>query len=537
MISYFARSLRLTPTPREGYTLRTLREPALLQSANGIRIGPDGRLWICEGTAPRISALDVEDLTLSTVVPARGPLAGADDCAFDAAGNLYVADMKSAISVMRTDGTVETLTDQVTFPNGIAFGPDGRLFVDEFRTAPDGRVLEIDPTTGDVRVLVENIGYPNGCDVGPDGRVYYQDVFAGTVSAVDPDTLEVEQVADGLQGVCAVKFDPHGRLHAVVSQQGQVLALDLEGGDHDLVATMPLGGADNLCFAPDGTLYVSSYSSGQIIRVSPGQDGHTVLIPPGLIDVTSATPLPNGNMLVANGLALTEVAPDGSLQQWCKWLMRGEAMLTRLDFFGRFTLAGQSQAAWALDDSTALLLTRGGNLHLVQRDEVSVGLERLISPGVTAMTHGPLGHLVATVDGQIREVGVHGLGKQVATTGCTTVTALASTDRAVAAASTATGEVFVFRGDEPPEVLSGFERPTGVALVGDVVYVAEHARRRVVRHDLGTGEELVVADELPFGVPVPEAPDSGVATLTALEDGTVLISCDGDASLRLLTFT
>lgn len=71
-----------------------------------------------------------------------------------------------------------------------------------------------------------------------------------------------------------------------------------------------------------------------------------------------------------------------------------------------------------------------------------------------------------------------------------------------------------------PEVLvDGLVTPTGVAVVGDELWIME--RRRLTRGPLTGGERQVVADQLPFN-------GRSEGTLTALDDGRLLYNTSGD---------
>jgi sugar lactone lactonase YvrE len=513
--------LSLNTTALTGHRLDVLMAPAGLKGANGIRFGPDGRLWICEAFAQRITALEIASGDLTTIIPTTGPLMSPDDLAFDATGNLYITD-GTRISVRRPDGTVEVLTEGLTGANGITVDHRrGRLFVNEYRAAPDGRLMEIDQLSGEVRIILDGIGHPNACDMGEDGRIYFQSVSAGVVFAVDPDTCEVEKIAEDLVGVSAVKFDHRGRLVAALSQQGHAVAIDLRTGERTVQGVMPLGGVDNLDFGPRGQLYLSSYSTGQILEVVHGRPDR-VVVPPGLMDLTSVAVMPGGRILAASGLSLMEVSFDGALDVWCKWLM------------GAHSRAGMAQTAVPVDDESVYLLTRGGRVHLETRSRESIGLSTPVAEGIMALGSSPDGPVVAINGGDLHLITADGLGARLASTGMDAISAVAGSARWIVAASADSGRLAVVRGDEV-RIAGGYARPTGVAVHGDHVYVADHQRRVVVRHDLSTDERLTVAEGLPFGPATPEAPTMGTGSLAVLEDGSVLIGCDGDGSIRRLT--
>ena len=117
--------------------------PSRLFGANGLRTGPDGRVYIAQVTGSQISALDVATGRLDTVSAKGGDIIAPDDVAFDAEGNLYATEvMDGRVSMRDAAGRTRVLRDDVPSANGITFHR-GRLFIGECRAG--GRLLELDP--------------------------------------------------------------------------------------------------------------------------------------------------------------------------------------------------------------------------------------------------------------------------------------------------------------------------------------------------------------------------------------------------------
>ena len=116
----------------------------------------------------------------------------------------------------------------------------------------------------------------------------------------------------------------------------------------------------------------------------------------------------------------------------------------------------------------------------------------------------------------------------------TTVTATAAWGDAVVVCDRASGIVELdVEGNR--QVFTDFVDPAAVALSSDAVFVAEEAARRVVRVDRATGERTVLATALPFGSPVAGiANGAGPPSLCADRDGSLIVGCSGDASIRRL---
>src|SRR5918911_4233037 len=113
----------------EGWSLERLTPPSRLFGANGLRTGPDGRIYIAQVTGSQISALDPATGRLDTISAKGGDIVAPDDVAFDPNGNLYATEvMDGRVSVRDAAGRTRVLRDDVPSANGITFHR-GRLFI------------------------------------------------------------------------------------------------------------------------------------------------------------------------------------------------------------------------------------------------------------------------------------------------------------------------------------------------------------------------------------------------------------------------
>ncbi len=173
------------PSLAEGWSLERLTPVSRLFGANGLRTGPDGRIYVAQVTGSQISALDPGTGQLETISPLGGEIIAPDDVAFDPRGNLYATEvMDGRVSVLGADGRHRVLRDDVPSANGITFHK-GRLFIDECRLS--GRLLELDLGGGAPRVLLENLPLPNALEVGPDGLLYFPVMGANEIWRIDPE--------------------------------------------------------------------------------------------------------------------------------------------------------------------------------------------------------------------------------------------------------------------------------------------------------------------------------------------------------------
>src|SRR5262249_17758872 len=150
--------------------------PSALFGANGMRIGPDSRLYVAQAFGSQVSAIDVTSGAMTTISPVGGPIGAPDDLAFDSRGNLYITEVMSQRAWMRSpDGDLRIIGDHVPAANGITQWHD-RLFMDECRH--EGRLFELFPDGRAPRKIAENLPLPNALHVGPDGKIYFPAIGA-----------------------------------------------------------------------------------------------------------------------------------------------------------------------------------------------------------------------------------------------------------------------------------------------------------------------------------------------------------------------
>src|SRR5215208_6967964 len=227
------------PSVAEGWRLERLTAPSRLFGANGLRTGPDGRVYVAQVTGSQISALDLETGRLETVSAKGGDIIAPDDVAFDRSGNLYATEvMDGRVSVRQAGGGTRVLRDDLPCANGITVH-QGRLFINECREG--GRLMELDGTGAIVRILAENLPSPNAMEVGPDGMLYYPLMTANEIWRIDPNGGAPQRVAGDLGVPDAVKFDADGYIVSTQVATGQVLRIDPRSGSQTVLAQLNPG--------------------------------------------------------------------------------------------------------------------------------------------------------------------------------------------------------------------------------------------------------------------------------------------------------
>lgn len=197
-----------------------------LDHVEGICWDPKRRCLWAGGEAGQIYRIDLDGTVTTTTTIKGGALLG---LALDARGNLYVCDSGNH-QVWRVDehGAYEPYGDAIDYPNYLAFGPDGRLFVSDSGSfnEPTGQLFAIEGNGATTNIAPRPIAYANGL-------------------CVDATTLWV-----------------------VESSAPGVSAMNLDGGPLDLVIPMERCVPDGLALDAAGGLYISCYQPNQLWRWS-----------------------------------------------------------------------------------------------------------------------------------------------------------------------------------------------------------------------------------------------------------------------------
>ena len=464
-----------------GWELERVTAPSRLFGANGLRTGPDGRMYIAQVTGSQISALDHRTGELVTASPKGGDIVAPDDVAFDAGGNLYATEvMDGRVSVRDISGRTRVLRDDVPSANGITFH-QGRLFIGECREG--GRLLEFDLAGGPPRVLLENVPSPNAMEVGPDGQLYFPVMGANEIWRIDPDGGEPHCVATDLGVPDSVKFDAQGYIVSTQVASGQVLRIDPRSGEQHLLAQLNPG-LDNCTFVGD-RLFVSNFT-GEITEISPEGTTRSVLAG-GLNWPMDLAVGHDGLLYIADGTYFYAAQPDGSL--------RTAGMLFSPGYPG--FLRGLA----ASGPGEFVVTTSGGQVarYRPEASETEVladGFDQLYGVALS------VGGVVFAELGTGRVLSLQSGGVQVLAKELREPVGIAiDTDGACLVAEAGAGRVIRVSGSRVDTVMADLQRPQGILVQGGVLYVVDAGAKELIAFDPGTNARRTIASGLPVGPP------------------------------------
>ncbi len=275
---------------------------------------PDGSLAVVEMSTEtgHVSVVSSNGVSRRVVVKTGRP----NGMVMDSDGLLWVAESMNPPSLLRVDldGSselvlIEGAGNRFLFPNDLAFGPDGALYMtdsgvlrSEIQKIPaadrpgypfEGKLFWIDIESKKAKILDDGLRFPNGLAFGRDRALYVTTTADGLIHRYEwlgEGNLGVrEHFADlvddskstgsgGFVGGDGLAVGASGNLYCAVFGQGNVTVIDPVG---NLLHRITVGGEEptNVAFGPfgSGCIYVTVKDTGKIERHQVGENGLAML--------------------------------------------------------------------------------------------------------------------------------------------------------------------------------------------------------------------------------------------------------------------
>ncbi|MEJ2869274.1 hypothetical protein WCD74_15975 [Actinomycetospora sp. OC33-EN08] len=395
-------------------------------------------------------------VTVAELVPSN-PLWASNGLAFGPDGRLWIAQfLGGTVSALdlRT-GVLEPVLGPggpLTAPDDLAFDDDGSCYVVDL---PPGLVWRRDPDGG-MAVVADGVLAPDGIATHR-GRLFVNELAPdGRLLEILPDGRSRE-MARGLALGNAMAVGPDGRLVYPHLMGGEVWAVELDDGRPERL----LAGLDRpvaVRFDAAGRMLVLSNADGSVLV-----DG-TDVVPTGIVGADNLAVAPDGTWYVTGAFTggLVAVAPDGSRRQ-----------VLPPGLVGPFGLASVGGRLLAADHHTLAELVDGG----VRAREVEMhGLRGLGVVGDEVV--------VTTEHGEVRQGPVDGGWRRAAAGLARPCGVVAACGELLVAESGAGRVVRIGRAAEVDPVVSDLDGPADLAEADGEVWVSDSVRGQVVRlHD------------------------------------------------------
>lgn len=224
--------------------------------------------------------------------------------AFDASGNLFVADYVTYKVTKVTPGLVQS--NFVTLngtPQQIAFDASGNLW-----SAGSGIAQRIEKITpAGVVTVYPATGSPYGIAIDAAGNVFYSESNSGDIKKIST-TGTVTTFVSGLLQPNGLTFDKAGNLYVADKLDGAIKKITPAGVVTTIVTF--LSSPTNLAFAPNGDLYISCGTANRIFRLpAGGVDGDQTQFYRFNVDYDTPAQMTvyNGNLYVSTGSSTKKV--------------------------------------------------------------------------------------------------------------------------------------------------------------------------------------------------------------------------------------
>lgn len=246
---------------------------AVAQGAGNTEFGP---LLVSSNSLNQILSYDPIRGGFLGIFSNGGNLGKPQGVAFGPDGNLYVASGASN-QILRFQGTTGILVGPSPFasvqnPVGITFGPDGNLYV--VTNTPDS-VIRFNGQTGAPMGVFASASSTNGLEAafalafGPDGNLYVTSTFSGRVLRFNGTTgqfMDAFAVLPNSALPSGLVFSPGGDLLVADIFNAQIHRFDVSTGTYRGVFATLLNPPSDLAIGPGGDVYVASPFSQSIVR-------------------------------------------------------------------------------------------------------------------------------------------------------------------------------------------------------------------------------------------------------------------------------
>jgi sugar lactone lactonase YvrE len=214
----------------------------------------------------------------------------------------------TTIERFNQNGSGSVFASGLSRPQGLAFGPDGRLYA-----AQDGQIVAFNSSSGQMSVVMGGLNVPAGIAFDSSGNLFVADYWGHTITKRTPNGTVSVFVQLGFQYPDGLTFDAGGNLYVAYPEENRIMKYNSSG----IGTPLPLTGLSqprNVIFDSFGNLFIASSGNNIIYKYSP--DGvQTVFANSGLIVPRGMAFDSSGNLYVVNQWILDNIVkidPNGN---------------------------------------------------------------------------------------------------------------------------------------------------------------------------------------------------------------------------------
>ena len=431
-----------------------------------------------------VPAKVAEGWSLTRMTP-PSRLHGANGIATGPDGRLWVAQVPaSQVSAINVDtGAIEVISPMggdIVAPDDLVFDDQGNLYLTEITM---GRVAMRSPN-GTTRVLRGDIPVANPITWNQ-GRLFAGECRMGArILELDPAGGDPRVILDGVPMANAFQIGPDGKLYMPVMGVNEIWRVDVTTGAHEVVAGN-LGVPDSVKFDSRGRIVSTQVASGEVLRIDPQTGSREVLasLGPGLDNVSFV-----GDRIFVSSIngSITEILEPGKTRplvdrglQWPLGIAAGvDGQVFVCDGVYGYTLNPQGEGVNALT-LAGMIFWPGCPGYLRGVAAGTTAGEWLITTGLGALAlYRPgAGESEFLASGYDQLMGV-----------------TRTSGGAIAFAEYGAGRLHLLEGGTVRSLATGLDRPMGVAGLDDGVAVAEAGAGRVVLVSASGRTETIAED-------------------------------------------
>jgi YVTN family beta-propeller protein len=452
--------------------------------------------------------------------------------AFDAAGNIYVAEngTSSIKKIPVGGGTAVTLGTGFSHPAGVAVDAAGNVYVTD---NGNSAVKEIPVGGGAIVTLGSGFINPYGIAIDATGNLYIADTGNGAVKEIPAGGGAVVTLATGFNTPTGIAVDAAGNVYVCDRGNNLVKKIPVGGG-----SVVPIGSGfstpNGVAVDAVGSVYVAD-TFNNVIKEIPVGSTNMVTVAGGFNHPTGLAVDPSGNIYIADNLnsAIKLMSPAGGYYLNTN-LPAGLSIdnLTGIISGTPTTISPSSSysvtAYNSAGTSTAII-----NITVIggPKPTLSYGNAQNYSMGVQISPLRPTSSGVAIKSYNTPAVTL--------ITGFSHITGIALDAAGNIFTADSTGNTikrFLPDGSSPETFGSGFNHPTGVAVdVTGNVYIADNGSNTVKKIAAGSNTASVLASGFnsPYGVAVD--PTGNLYVSDALNNSVKKIVSGGNTPVTIAT--